>query len=258
MARSSQAAKGGRALCAGTITRRPNEGPPQASESAPTEAAQRQLRDGGAGSVECCPKRVHGQFGVELPRKVSCDVVSDRPQRGNDGRHVLTQPLYLSACRAGDLPVLAHGGSARARGLRPRGVGRALAKARPPMCPSASMDSVGTSIDVISRLNFPARVCPCQRFATNLAGRRGSLGLRRGTPAFLPPCRFIPAPHRLMMPKLPGLSPSASSAPTPFPSGGVGASRPWHVASFSLPHAPPPIVPSGDGNRSAARVCAGR
>ena len=63
----------------------------------------------------------------------------------------------------------------------------------------------------ISRLYSPACTFPCQHFTCVLAGarrmtrgRRGSLLLRRRTPSFLAPCRFIPA-HLPPGPPIPGL-----------------------------------------------------
>ncbi len=70
--------------------------------------------------------------------------------------------------RARDLPVLAHGDSAHARGLRPRGVRQQLAIALRAMWPSASVNSVGTPVKGISRLNNPACAYPCQCFAAAL------------------------------------------------------------------------------------------
>ena len=60
--------------------------------------------------------------------------------------------------RLADLPVLAQEDSARARGLRPREVTHRLARAAAGVLPSASVNSVGTSNSLISRLNtLPAR-----------------------------------------------------------------------------------------------------
>src|ERR687894_510049 len=70
--------------------------------------------------------------------------------------------------RPWDLPVLAHGDSAHAQVLRPRGVRCQLAKAPPAMLPSDHFDGVGTPRNVMSRLNSPACACPCQRFADAL------------------------------------------------------------------------------------------
>jgi hypothetical protein len=47
-----------------------------------------------------------------------------------------------------------------------------LAMAHHPVLPSAKVDGVGAPIDVISRLNGRACVCPCQRFDFALAGKR--------------------------------------------------------------------------------------
>src|SRR5260370_26010696 len=60
--------------------------------------------------------------------------------------------------RLGDLPVLAHGDSARARGLRPRRAARRLAITTTLVWPSASEDSVGALVGLISRLDtLPVR-----------------------------------------------------------------------------------------------------
>ena len=72
--------------------------------------------------------------------------------------------------RARGLPVLAHGDSVHARGLRPRGVRQQLAIALRAMLPSASVNSVGTPVKGISRLNNPACTYPCQRFTAALTG----------------------------------------------------------------------------------------
>ena len=53
--------------------------------------------------------------------------------------------------------------------LRPRGARRRLAKTPPTVLPSDVYDRVGTPIERISRLNHPACVHPCQRFACALA-----------------------------------------------------------------------------------------
>ena len=101
--------------------------------------------------------------------------------------------------RAWDLPVLAHGDSAHARVLRPRGVRRQLAITLPAMLPSAYADNVGTPMTMISRLNSPACTYPCQRFARPRGrrrmtrGHRGSLLLRCRALSSPSPCRFIPA-----------------------------------------------------------------
>jgi hypothetical protein len=55
--------------------------------------------------------------------------------------------------RLGDLPVLAHGDSTRAWGLRPRRAPRRLAFATACVWPSASVNSVGAPECLISRLN---------------------------------------------------------------------------------------------------------
>ena len=52
--------------------------------------------------------------------------------------------------------------------LRPRGVRRQLAIARPTMWPSANYNGVGTHEALISRLNSPACTYPCQHFANTL------------------------------------------------------------------------------------------
>jgi hypothetical protein len=86
-----------------------------------------------------------------------------RPQPSPSG-----PPADQADERAWDLPVLAHGDSAHAQVLRPRGVRRQLAVTLPTMWPSASGDGVGTPEMVISRLNSPACTYPCQRFARAL------------------------------------------------------------------------------------------
>ena len=53
----------------------------------------------------------------------------------------------------GDLPVLVHGASARARGLRLRGVAVQLAISSHDVLPSASVNNLGTPDSLISELN---------------------------------------------------------------------------------------------------------
>ena len=62
-------------------------------------------------------------------------------------------PGAIRRGRLGDLPVLAHGDSARARGLRPRRAARRLAITTTCVWPSASDNGVGALVDLISRLN---------------------------------------------------------------------------------------------------------
>jgi len=72
--------------------------------------------------------------------------------------------------QTGDLPVLAHGGSAHAWGLRPRRVGAVLALAHGPIWPSAQHNGVGTLVAPVFAAQYPASACPCQRFACSLTG----------------------------------------------------------------------------------------
>ena len=102
--------------------------------------------------------------------------------------------------RARNLPVLAHGDSAHARGLRPRGVRQQLAITLQAMLPSASVNSVGTPVKGISRLNNPACTYPLSTLRRRpherrrmTRGHRGSLLLRRRALPSPSPCRFIPA-----------------------------------------------------------------
>src|SRR5580658_11026319 len=87
------------------------------------------------------------------------------PQRSPDG-----PPADHAGRQARALPVPAHGGSAHALAPRPRGVPRRLALTPPAVSPSASWTASAPRTH-ISRLNSPARTCPCQRFATPLTGR---------------------------------------------------------------------------------------
>src|SRR5215472_12710199 len=68
-----------------------------------------------------------------------------------------------------DLPVLAHGVSARAGGLRPRRAACALAFSRTSVLPSAQDNGVGTLIAPGFAAQYSAHAFPCQRFACPLA-----------------------------------------------------------------------------------------
>ena len=68
------------------------------------------------------------------------------------------------------------------------------------MWPSACPYGVGTPNEMDFAAQYPACLCPCQRFACHLAantrmtrGQDGSLLLSCRTLSFLTPCRFIPA-----------------------------------------------------------------
>ena len=77
-------------------------------------------------------------------------------------------PMLHCVGQSRDLPVLAQEGSARARGLGPRGVDLHLAMTVQSMWPSASLDGVGTPDEHDFAAQYPARACPCQRFAAAL------------------------------------------------------------------------------------------
>jgi hypothetical protein len=106
----------------------------------------------------------------------------------------------ISRRQTRDLPVLAHGVSARAGGLRPRRVTCALALSRTSVLPSAQLNGVGTLVAPGFAAQYSARAyplstlrlhpCECRRMTR---GHRGWLGLRCKTLPFSTPCRFIPA-----------------------------------------------------------------
>jgi hypothetical protein len=68
-----------------------------------------------------------------------------------------------------DIPVPVQVASTRARGLRPRRVGAALAMARRPVLPSAFLHGVGTPDHQLFAAQYSARVFPYQRFTGTLA-----------------------------------------------------------------------------------------
>ena len=115
------------------------------------------------------------------------------------------------ACLLGmefQLPVLAHGASMRARGLRPRGTDSTLAVARRIVLPSVRL-TTSASRKLVFAARCPGPHLPCQRFAywreriphrlpsraqTHDSGPSGSLLLSRNELSSSTPCRFIPAP----------------------------------------------------------------
>src|SRR5215471_19831352 len=66
------------------------------------------------------------------------------------------------------LPVLVHGISRRAWGLRLRGTGRKLAVSLPTLLPSALMTASASRLKLFEAL-YPARLYLCLRFAVYLA-----------------------------------------------------------------------------------------
>src|SRR5579863_6000151 len=76
----------------------------------------------------------------------------------------------ISWGRTWDLPVLAHGVSARAGGLRPRRVTRALALSRTSVVPSAQLNGVGTLVAPGFAAQYSPHAFPCQRFTCTLSG----------------------------------------------------------------------------------------
>jgi hypothetical protein len=88
-------------------------------------------------------RRYHGSVRLPLPvhHRITASGLPDASRRAIFGERTV------------DLPVLAHGVSAHARGLRPRGVAPGLALSPGRVLPSAQDNGVGTPEDLISRLN---------------------------------------------------------------------------------------------------------
>ena len=104
------------------------------------------------------------------------------------------------------LPVLVHGVSRRAWGLRLRRAGQQLAISLLTVLPSASGDGVGalianfrSSIPSPSVPLFTLRLVTSQRPVQN-SGPGGSLLLSRKALSSSTPCRFIPAHHHIFFP----------------------------------------------------------
>ena len=103
----------------------------------------------------------------------------------------------LSSGQPEDIPVPLQVACMRARGLRPRRVGAALAMARRPMLPSAFLHSVGALDHTTFRGSIlcphvplsTLRRRPCERLRMT-RGRRGWLGLQRTELPSATTCRF--------------------------------------------------------------------
>src|SRR5437762_13550411 len=103
-----------------------------------------------------CPtprRRACRQYGCSL-RRPTCCVVHFRHLRG--------------------LPVLVHGVSKRAWGLRLRRTDVELACAFPAVLPSA-LSTASASRSFFFEARYPARLCPCLRFAGHLAAYSAKL-----------------------------------------------------------------------------------
>ena len=101
------------------------------------------------------------------------------------------------------LPVLAHGVSPHAWGLRLRRVECGLALATAPVLPSARSDGVGARDQLDFGAEYPACGCPSPTLQVRprdrprrAGGQGGSLRLPCTTLSFATPCRFIPALSR--------------------------------------------------------------